>query len=84
MEWRSEFFCENLFHRVDIPKSEGVRTQDWKYIRYFEQHPIHEELYNLNQDPYESVNLASQLPFLEQLQQMKNRCERLRQESGEE
>lgn len=31
-----------------------------------------------------SVNLASQLPFREQLQQMRNRCERLREKSGEE
>ena len=54
--WRSEFFCEHLFERADIPKSEGLRTEDTKYLRYFEQDPVYEELYDLRTDPRESVN----------------------------
>ena len=58
-DWRTEFFCEHLFERSDIPKSEGCRTEDTKYLRYFEQDPVYEELYDLRTDPHESVNLAA-------------------------
>ena len=35
--WRTDFFCEHLFDHPKIPKSEGIRTERWKYMRYFEQ-----------------------------------------------
>ena len=35
--WRTEFFCEHLFERSDIPRSEGCRTEHTKYLRYFDQ-----------------------------------------------
>jgi arylsulfatase A-like enzyme len=76
-EWRTSFFCEHLFDRHDIPKSEGVRTEHWKYIRYFEQNPIHEELYDLDSDPNESVNLASHMIFAEKLDEMRVQCDDL-------
>lgn len=82
IDWRTEFFCEHLFDRSDIPKSEGVRTEGWKYIRYFEQQPVHEELYDLSDDPHESVNRARDLSVASQLSRMRDRCERLRQEAG--
>ena len=63
-KWRTEFFCEHLFNRSDIPKSEGVRTARWKYIRYFEQNPVHEELYDLESDPHESHNPGSHFRLL--------------------
>ena len=56
--WRTESFFEHRFDRADIPKSEGVRTERWKYICYYEQEPVYEELYDLAADPHESVNLA--------------------------
>ena len=34
--WRSDFYCEHLFEHPLIPKSEGMRTTRWKYIRYVE------------------------------------------------
>lgn len=88
VKWRNSFFCEQLLDTQNYPKSECVRTRDWKYIRYFErtedpqQHrkryrgtldnyedfldasilgeiqPIYEELYDLQSDPYETINLA--------------------------
>ena len=72
--WRSAFLCEHLFDRHDIPKSEGVRTERWKYIRYFEQRPIYEELYNLAADPTESHNLAGQTDLAEKLDEMRVQC----------
>jgi hypothetical protein len=34
-EWRSELFTEQLMDIQNYPRSESVRTRDWKYIRYF-------------------------------------------------
>jgi len=57
-DWRKEFFYEHLFEHQGIAKSEGVRTEKWKYIRYVDQKPIYEELYDLENDPHEERNLA--------------------------
>jgi arylsulfatase A-like enzyme len=34
-EWRQDFFCEQLMDIQNYPRSESVRTKEWKYIRYF-------------------------------------------------
>ena len=75
VEWREAFFCEHRFDRADIPKSEGVRTQRWKYIRYYEQQPVYEELYDLLEDPHESCNLATNPKFSDQLARLRRRCD---------
>ena len=56
--WRREFYYSHLFGHPAIPKSEGVRTERWKYIRYIESEPLYEELYDLRQDRLEERNLA--------------------------
>ena len=78
-DWRDEFFCEHRFDHPGIAKSEGIRTKEWKYIRYFEQNPIYEELYNLESDPYESHNLADDANATIQLTDMRFRCTQLYQ-----
>ena len=77
--WRTEFFCEHLFDipNIDIPKGEGIRTEQWKYIRYFEQNPIHEELYNLEEDPHESHNLIGVPEYSYQIAKMRLKCTEL-------
>jgi arylsulfatase A-like enzyme len=55
--WRTEILTEHLWDHPDIPQTEAVRTEKWKYIRY-PQHPEFEELYALQQDPTEANNLA--------------------------
>ncbi|MEM9672632.1 MAG: sulfatase [Bacteroidota bacterium] len=55
-DWRTDFLCEHLYDRPWIPKSEGIRTKEWKYFRYMD-HPETEELYHLTEDPLELVNL---------------------------
>jgi len=57
-EWRTEFFYEHLFEHPRLPKMEGVRTEEWKYIRYVDEDPAIEELYDLGRDPQELENLA--------------------------
>jgi len=57
--WRDDWFYEHLYgHGGRIPKSEGVRTKRWKYVRYVGQEPPYEELYDLERDPYEEQNVA--------------------------
>ncbi len=55
---RDTVLIEHLWEFENIPPSEGVRTQDWKYFRYINDKSI-EELYNLQDDPQEINNLAN-------------------------
>jgi arylsulfatase A-like enzyme len=59
-DWRTDFFYEHLFEHPRLPKMEGVRTEQWKYIRYLPDDPVAEELYDLRRDPQELENLAAQ------------------------
>ncbi len=36
-EWRTDLFTEQLMDIQNYPRSESVRTRDWKYIRYFQR-----------------------------------------------
>jgi arylsulfatase A-like enzyme len=55
--WREAIFCENVA-KERRPMCDAIRTQDWKYIAYFETQPLQAELYHLSKDPYEQRNLA--------------------------
>jgi arylsulfatase len=57
-DWRGDFFYEHHTLPKIIPPSEGVRTKDWKYIRWIDREPVVEELFNLRHDPFEEKNLA--------------------------
>jgi arylsulfatase A-like enzyme len=35
LEWRRDFLCENLMLLHGYPLIQGVRSTEWKYIRYF-------------------------------------------------
>ncbi len=84
-DWRTEWFYEHLFARpgapgiAPIPQTEGVRTERWKYIRYIEQEPPYEELFDLVQDPLEERNLAGEAAYADQLKAMRERWKRLRE-----
>jgi hypothetical protein len=56
---RDFILIEHLWKLPDIPSSEGIRTDKWKYFRYrFINAP--EELYDLKKDPLETKNLAQE------------------------
>ncbi len=56
--WRQEWFYEHLFEHPRVPKSEGVRSGDWKYFVFPEAEPAYEEMYNLAADPGELTSLV--------------------------
>ncbi|MEQ8878756.1 MAG: family 78 glycoside hydrolase catalytic domain [Cyclobacteriaceae bacterium] len=55
---RDTILIEHLWEFEHIPPSEGVRTANWKYLRYVNDQSI-EELYDLSKDPQETKNLAT-------------------------
>jgi arylsulfatase A-like enzyme len=58
-DWPKEFFYEYIGTIMNIPSSEAVRTERWKYIRWVGRTPLPEELYDLAADPLEQENLVA-------------------------
>ncbi len=77
--WRDDFFCEHLFNtpNIVIPPSEGVRSNKWKYIRYFTQNPLYEELFDLEADPDETQNMCQNPAYAKDLDRLRRRCDQL-------
>lgn len=73
--WRREFFAEHLFEHEWIPKSEGIRTERWKYARYLNIPGNFEEMYDLQADPLEERNMASEAGASTQLAALRRRRE---------
>lgn len=86
--WREEFFYEHLYKVPEqwedtvgyIPRSIGIRTKDFKYLRYIDYQPFYEELYDLQNDPKERHNLANNPLYAAQLEKLRKRCEEMSQE----
>ena len=71
-DWRQETFHEHFAVRNRIPAFEGLRNENYKYVRYFD-HGNHEFLHDLKNDPDELVNLAGDPAFAEVLAAMRQR-----------
>ena len=78
--WRDDFFCEHLMNHKAIPKWEGVRGERYVYARYFEQEPAYEFLHDLEKDPDQLKNFASDEKYATILAKMRKRCDELRDE----
>ena len=79
--WRTDFFYEHHFpFGGKIPDSEGVRTPNWKYVRYTASEPLVEQLYDLTQDPFEERNLATLPKHNEFLEKLRSRWKAYREE----
>jgi hypothetical protein len=75
---RDTVLIEHLWEVKYIPPSEGVRTKDWKYIRYVNDQSI-EELYHLKNDPEEKNNLAFDTKYIQKLKVFRKTCASLAQ-----
>ena len=71
---REEVFCEHLWEHPRIPRTEALRTERYKYIRYLD-HPDFEELYDLEEDPHEARNLAGHADQTARLDRLRARCD---------
>jgi alpha-L-rhamnosidase len=70
---REAILFEHLWKLPEIPSSEGLRTNEWKYFRYrFLEAP--EELYSLKNDPLESMNLISDPNYRRILDRLRIEC----------
>ncbi len=74
-KWRTEFFYEHPFEHKTIARSEALRTQRFKYARYIDYN--YEELYDLKNDPAESINLAKDEKYQRALASLRKRCNEL-------
>ncbi len=77
--WRNHYFYEHTFQtdppRSPIPRSEGIRGQRWKFIRYPETVPVYEQLFDLESDPLEKNNLASLEQHAQRLSELRRQCD---------
>jgi arylsulfatase A-like enzyme len=56
-------------------RCKAVRTKRWKYIRYFEQRPIIEELFDIQNDPIEAYNLVEKPEHSDVLVRLRKLCD---------
>jgi arylsulfatase A-like enzyme len=79
LEWRKHYYYEHTYQteppRSPIPKTEGIRTERWKYIRYPDTVPVYEQLFDLESDPIERKNLATQQEHASQLSSLRALCD---------
>ena len=75
---RDTVLLEHLWEFEHIPPSEGVRTSEWKYLRYIND-KSYEELYNLAKDPKEIKNLAGKAKYAEVLEEFRAKNDELAQ-----
>ena len=82
-DWRTEYYYEHYFEPpwegMYIPRNEGIRTERWKYIQYIDSQPLFEELYDLDADPGESMNLATRPEHAERMEHFRQRLSEMRQ-----
>ncbi len=77
--WRDEFFYEHptITSRDRIPSSQGVIRRDWKYVTWPEFH--YEQLFDLEKDDKEFVNLAGDRAAAARLSAMRQKLADWRQ-----
>ena len=69
--WRTEFFYEHHTFPTLISSSEGVRTERYAYIRWLNEKPLLEELFDLKTDQLEAHNLAGNPDYAQTLIQLR-------------
>lgn len=80
-KWRTDTFHEHFAVRNRIPAFEGVRNDEFKYVRYIDE-GNREFLHDLKNDPDELVNLADDPEYATVLKNMRQRTDRRVKELG--
>jgi arylsulfatase A-like enzyme len=80
--WRTSWYYEHVFDTErplrPVVRSEGVREDDWKYIRYPAVVPPAEQLFDLRNDPRETHDLAADPGHAETLARLRTCCDAYR------
>ena len=79
---RDTVLIEHIWEFENIPPSEGVRTQEWKYFRYVNDKTI-EELYNLKKDPQEINNLIGNKKYSTVANKLRTKLDELIKENSD-
>tara|TARA_B100000809_G_C15139536_1_gene532441 strand:- start:2206 stop:3594 length:1389 start_codon:yes stop_codon:yes gene_type:complete len=74
--WRKQFYYEHLLSIANIPRSQGIRTEKYKYLYYLDSPNGYEELYDLDSDPNETYNLAIHSANKEVLEDLRNKVKK--------
>ncbi|WP_298495964.1 sulfatase-like hydrolase/transferase [uncultured Algibacter sp.] len=80
---RDAILIEHIWDFSEIPPSEGVRTEEWKYFRYVNDKSI-EELYNLKKDPKEVKNLIGKKKYNEIANKLRAKLDELIKKNSNE
>lgn len=80
-DWRDQTFHEHFAVRHRIPAFEGVRNDQFKYVRYVDHHR-HEFLHDLKNDPDELINLAKDPGYTGVLNDLRARTDQRVEELG--
>ena len=73
IEWRSELVIRNNMKRLTVPRWSLLRTDRWKFVSY----GYYKELYDLETDPYELDNKATNPDYAERKRSMAGRLKQL-------
>ncbi|WP_406683270.1 sulfatase-like hydrolase/transferase [Seonamhaeicola sp. MEBiC1930] len=68
---------QELINNNKSYRARGVRTNKWKYFVYYEHTPKIEELYDIENDPLEQINLVNSLENREVLKKLRKKTEEL-------
>jgi len=79
---RDTILIEHLWDFSEIPPSEGVRTNKWKYFRYVNDKTL-EELYDLEKDPQEINNLIGNKKFTNIANKLRKKLEELSKKNSD-
>jgi arylsulfatase A-like enzyme len=85
-DFREDFFMEHdsvVNAENPIPDSYGIRTKEWKYIRYVNAKPEVEEMYHLSTDPREMKNLIDNENFIQVKNELQKRLKEYREKLSE-
>lgn len=77
LRWRSDFLYEHLVENWEIPKTEGVVGNRYKYMRYFRGADSFEQVFDLETDPDELKNLANEPSTAATVAELRERTRRL-------